>query len=134
MVVCWGGVGVGGGAGGGGVMACTGSGFPRPVCPSLTSTTGSKPRLSGLTAPRTADDPQIPWLTHRVTDGPAQSARPGGGVPVDGRFRGVQNASLPQEHSRGAKLLVRPMFCQKHKFCIPVQVCFYFIWVELFMD
>ena len=22
---------------------------------------------------------------------------------------------------------VQPMFCQKHKFCIPVQVCFYFM-------
>ena len=37
------------------VVACTGCGFPRPACPSLTSTTASNPCCLSLTAP--ADDP-----------------------------------------------------------------------------
>ena len=45
----------------------------------------------------------------------------------------VDDACIPS-HIAVPKPAPKPMFCQKHKFCIPVQVCFYFIWVELFMD
>ena len=63
-------------------------------------------------------------------------------VEVEGNEKTEQQAakgakisqSKVVQHKMVAHIWAEPMFCQKHKFCIPVQVCFYFIWVELFMD
>ena len=81
-------------------------------------------RLSGLTAAWTVDDPQTPprllWEGACVRcgrasgggggiGGAAQSARPAGGVLMDGRSWGMLSTSLPQEHLREQSPLVSPL-------------------------